>query len=105
MWHDIVDLRDFYETRLGAVTRRMLRREIRRLWPNLAGQRVLGLGYATPYLRQFQPEAERIVAFMPSSKGVVHWPSDGRGLTALSWSTAWRAARFSATCCARSGAC
>jgi SAM-dependent methyltransferase len=83
MWHDIVDLRDFYETRLGAVTRRMLRREIRRLWPNLAGQRVLGLGYATPYLRQFQAEAERIVAFMPSSKGVVHWPPDGRGLTAL----------------------
>jgi SAM-dependent methyltransferase len=83
MWHDVVDLRDFYETRLGAVTRRMVRREIRRLWPNLAGQRVLGLGYATPYLRRFLPDAERVLAFMPSSKGVVHWPPDGRGLTAL----------------------
>jgi len=83
MWHDVVDLRDFYETRLGAVTQRMVRREIRRLWPNLAGQRVLGLGYATPYLRRFLPEAERVLAFMPSSKGVVHWPPDGRGLTAL----------------------
>ncbi len=83
MWHDVVDLRDFYETRLGAVTRRMVRREIRRLWPNLAGQRVLGLGYATPYLRGFMPQAERVLAFMPSSKGVVHWPTGGRGLTAL----------------------
>jgi len=85
MWHDVVDLRDFYETRLGAVTRRVLRREIRALWPNVAGQRVLGLGYATPYLRQFLPEAERVFALMPSTKGVVHWPAEGRGrgLTAL----------------------
>ncbi len=83
MWHDVVDLRDFYETRLGAVTRRVVRREIRALWPDVAGQRILGLGYATPYLRQFLPEAERVLAFMPSSKGVVHWPPDGRGLTTL----------------------
>ncbi len=58
MWHDVVDLRDFYETRLGAVTRRVVRREIRALWPDVAGPRRLGLGYATPYLRQFLPEAE-----------------------------------------------
>jgi SAM-dependent methyltransferase len=83
MWHDVVDLRDFYETRLGAVARRMVRREIRALWPNVTGQRVLGLGYATPYLRQFLGEAERVLAFMPSSKGVVHWPADRPGLTAL----------------------
>ena len=83
MWHDVVDLRDFYETRLGAVTRRVVRREIRSLWSDVAGQRILGLGYATPYLRQFLPEAERVLAFMPSSKGVVHWPPDGRGLTTL----------------------
>jgi len=83
MWHDVVDLRDFYETRLGAVTRRVVRREVRALWPDVAGQRILGLGYATPYLRQFLAEAERVLAFMPSSKGVVHWPPDARGLTTL----------------------
>ena len=85
MWHDVVDLRDFYETRLGAVTGRVLRRGIRGLWPNVAGQRIRGLGYATPYLRQFLSEAVRVLAFMPSSKGVVHWPAEGRGrgLTAL----------------------
>ena len=53
------------------------------MWPDVKGQRVLGLGYATPYLRQFLTEAERTLAFMPASKGVLHWPSEGRGLTAL----------------------
>ena len=83
MWHDVVDLREFYDTQLGQVARRMIRRRVRILWPNVRGQRVLGLGYATPYLRQFQSEAERVFAFMPASKGVVHWPSDGPGRTAL----------------------
>ncbi len=83
MWHDVVDLRDFYETQLGAVARRMIRRGIRAMWPDVRGQRLLGLGYTTPYLRQFLPEAERAAAFMPASKGVVHWPPEGRGLTAL----------------------
>jgi SAM-dependent methyltransferase len=83
MWHDVVDLRDFYESQLGEVTRRMVRRAIRSLWPSVTGQRVLGLGYATPYLRQFVPEAERVLAFMPASQGVIHWPQDGRGLTGL----------------------
>lgn len=83
MWTDVVDLRDFYETPLGLVARRMIRRGIRSIWPNVAGQRVLGLGYATPFLRQFQSEAERVFAFMPASSGVLHWPEEGPGLTAL----------------------
>ena len=83
MWHDVVDLRDFYETQLGAMARRMIRRGVRSMWPDMKGQRILGLGYATPYLRQFLSEAERTLAFMPASKGVLHWPSEGRGLTAL----------------------
>ncbi len=83
MWHDVIDLRDFYDTQLGGMARRMIRRGIRAMWPNVTAQRVLGLGYATPYLRQFRAEAERVFAFMPASRGVVHWPENGRGLTAL----------------------
>jgi hypothetical protein len=59
MHNDVVDLRDFYETRLGQVTRHMIRRGVRTLWPDVRGQRVLGLGYATPYLRHMDGEAER----------------------------------------------
>ena len=40
-----------------------------------AGLRLLGIGYATPYLGLFREEAERCLAFMPAAQGVVKWPS------------------------------
>jgi SAM-dependent methyltransferase len=83
MWHDVVDLREFYETRRGQVARHMVRRAVRSVWPDVRGQRVLGFGFATPYLRQFRSEAERVLAFMPASQGVMHWPPEGPGLVSL----------------------
>ena len=83
MWTDVVDLREFYDTRLGQVTRHLIRRRIRALWPDLRGQSLLGLGYATPYLRQFRDEAERVLAFMPAGQGVLRWPQEGSNLVAL----------------------
>ncbi len=61
----------------------MVRRGIRSIWPDLKGQSVLGLGFATPYLRQFRNEAERVLAFMPASQGVLHWPPEGPGVVSL----------------------
>lgn len=80
---DVVDLRDFYASNLGAVARRMVRRQIRHIWPSTKGARVLGLGFATPYLRSFVEESERVVAAMPARQGVIHWPASGPGLTTL----------------------
>ena len=77
MFSDVVDLREFYGTRLGQVARRMVGRRIRRMWPDLTGSRLLGLGYATPYLRPFIGEAERVMALMPAAQGVLHWPDEG----------------------------
>ena len=77
MFADVVDLREFYGTRLGQVARRMVGRRIRRIWPDLTGSRVLGIGYATPYLRPFIGEAERVMALMPAAQGVLHWPDEG----------------------------
>jgi SAM-dependent methyltransferase len=83
MWTDVVDLRDFYATGLGRVARRMIARRIRQLWPDLRGRNVLGLGYVTPFLGGFRGEAERVIAIMPAAQGVIHWPPDEPGLTAL----------------------
>lgn len=83
MYADVVDLRDFYTGRLGQVARRMIRRRIRLIWPDLTGMRLLGLGYATPYLRVFREEAERVLAVMPSSQGVLPWPPEGPNGVAL----------------------
>lgn len=87
MHTDVVDLRDFYETRLGQVARHMIRRGIRAMWPDVTGMSLLGLGYATPYMRQFRGEAQRVVAFMPASQGVLHWPVEGPSAVALNEET------------------
>jgi SAM-dependent methyltransferase len=83
MWSDVVDLRDFYQSDLGQVARRMIRRQIRALWPDLKGLSVLGLGFATPYLRTLQEDAERVVAVMPAGSGVLAWPPGERSLVCL----------------------
>ena len=65
------------------MTVRLLRARLREVWPNVRGETVLGLGYATPFLRPFIEEAERTMAFMPAQQGVTRWPREGRNLTAL----------------------
>src|SRR3974390_428047 len=80
---DVVDLRNFYSQRLGIVARRFVGRGIRALWNDTTAQRVLGIGYPTPYLGLFREEAERCLAFMPAAQGVIKWPSLRPGLAAL----------------------
>ncbi len=72
---DVIDLRDFYSQRLGIVARRLINRGIHARWPDAAGQRVLGLGYPTPYLGLFREDSERCIAFMPAAQGVLKWPT------------------------------
>lgn len=83
MFQDVVDVRDFYQTPLGRVTRQLLRARIRDIWPDVRGQSMLGLGFATPFLQPFREEAERVLAIMPAGQGVVHWPYNEPNLTAL----------------------
>ncbi len=83
MWTDVLDLNDFYSSTLGQMTVRLLRARLRDVWPNVRGETVLGLGYATPFLRPFREEAHRTLAFMPAQQGVTRWPREGRNLTAL----------------------
>ncbi len=83
MWTDVVDLRDFYTSALGRVARRMIIRRLRLIWPDVRSLSVLGLGYATPFLGAFRSQAGRLLAMMPAMQGVLHWPADAAGLTAL----------------------
>jgi SAM-dependent methyltransferase len=76
-------LEDFYESRMGQVTRRLILRRLRAHWPNVSGQRVLGFGYAAPYLRAIAGDAERVIAAVPAPQTALPWSIGGRGLTAL----------------------
>jgi SAM-dependent methyltransferase len=80
---DVVDLRDFYAQRLGIVARRFVGRGIRTRFSDLRGLRVLGVGYATPYLGLFREEADRCLAFMPAVQGAIKWPTNRPDLAAL----------------------
>lgn len=77
MYADIAELREFYTSPMGEMARRLLRRQVRLMWPSVAGQTVLGFGYATPLLRPFLDEADRVMAFMPAAQGVLPWPREG----------------------------
>src|ERR1700756_3671490 len=80
---DVIDLRNFYAQQLGVVARRFVSRGIRARWKDTHALRVLGIGYATPYLGLFREEAERCLALMPAPQGVVRWPSSRPALAAL----------------------
>jgi SAM-dependent methyltransferase len=80
---DVVDLRNFYSQQLGVVARRFIGRGIRTRWNDTRALRVLGVGYATPYLGLFREEAERCLAMMPATQGVIRWPSTRAALAAL----------------------
>jgi SAM-dependent methyltransferase len=83
MYLDVADLRAFYGDRMGLVARRLIGARLKAHWPSLAGERVLGFGYATPYLRDLGRDAERVVAFMPAAQGVVNWPREGPNAAAV----------------------
>ncbi|MSO97188.1 MAG: methyltransferase domain-containing protein [Rhodospirillaceae bacterium] len=83
MWLDVIDLSDFYASPLGRLVRRLIGRRLQEIWPDSRTQRVLGLGFAVPYLPPFRDDAERALAVMPPGQGVIHWPDDGPGLVCL----------------------
>jgi len=74
MYQDVVDLKAFYDSALGRITARLIRRQITLLWPDISRMDIMGLGYATPYLDVFRSRASRVISIMPAPQGVVHWP-------------------------------
>ena len=80
---DVVDLREFYASALGQAARRLIARRLAARWPNLRGGRLLGLGYAVPYLEALGSHAERSLCFMPARMGASRWPEAGKPKSAL----------------------
>lgn len=80
---DIVDIRAFYSGRLGRITERTVAMALASIWRAMPGERLLGLGYALPWLDRFGADAERVLAFMPARQGAVNWPVGGPSATTL----------------------
>lgn len=73
---DARELSQFYDGALGRRARRMILTRLRQSWPNVKGLRVLGFGFAAPYLRAFLPDAERVLTVSPAEMGVIAWPAE-----------------------------
>lgn len=84
MRRDVLELRQFYATRLGRAAREMVSRKVLETWDDARDLDVLGLGYATPFLGPIRPAARRVVAAMPAQQGVELWPAEGANLACLS---------------------
>ena len=83
MHSDIVDLRSFYASLLGRLAERSIAMALSSVWAELPNERLVGLGYALPWLDRFGTDAERVFAFMPGTQGAVNWPAGGPSSTAL----------------------
>ena len=83
MHSDIVDLRSFYASQLGRLTEHSIGMALSSLWTAVPNERLVGLGYALPWLERFGTDAERVFAFMPATQGAVIWPASGPTATAL----------------------
>ena len=83
MRRDVLELREFYASRLGRVARTIIARRLHEAWGSAGALDVMGLGYATPYLGAFRFEARRSVAAMPAAQGVEVWPTVGGALACL----------------------
>jgi SAM-dependent methyltransferase len=76
MPQDVRALTDFYHAPLGQLAQRVILRRIRNFWPNMRGRRLLGYGFAIPYLDAFG-DAERAIAAIPAHLGEKEIPYAG----------------------------
>jgi SAM-dependent methyltransferase len=77
MTPDVTRLIGFYKSPLGKIARALVREQIVRLSGPTDKRRVLGLGFASPYLRFALADAERVLCFMPARQGADAWPREG----------------------------
>jgi SAM-dependent methyltransferase len=74
----------FYATPRGAVVGTLLRDRLAHLWPRCAGEAILGLGHAAPYLRLWRQQARRCVGVAPAQLEAQRWPADAPNLICAS---------------------
>ncbi|WP_108398192.1 class I SAM-dependent methyltransferase [Devosia submarina] len=80
---DVQRLISYYKSPLGRISRALVREQVIGLAEDVTGKRILGLGFATPYLRFTLDRAERVLAFMPARQGASAWPREGPSHTIL----------------------
>jgi len=74
MYNDIASLQAFYASDLGCALRECVGRALAAYLPVRLDERVMGFGYALPWLDEFRERSERCLAMMPARQGAQIWP-------------------------------
>ncbi len=74
MRRDVLELRAFYASPLGAAARTLISRKVVEAWGDAKDLDILVMGYATPFADDLAVRARRVVAAMPPEQGVEAWP-------------------------------
>jgi SAM-dependent methyltransferase len=75
MEHDSANLSAFYASPLGQVARRLILNRLQDIWPDMHGTRLLGYGFAIPFLRSLANDADHVAALIPTQLGAIAWPA------------------------------
>jgi SAM-dependent methyltransferase len=78
---DSRNLRRFYDSPRGQIVCRYIARRLNKHLSRAKGQRLLGVGHATPFLESFLACAERVVAAEPVWGRATPWPTIGPALS------------------------
>jgi SAM-dependent methyltransferase len=76
MDHDSANLSAFYASSMGQVAERLIASRLQEFWPDVRGTRLLGYGFAIPFLSGFAQNADRVAALIPAQLGAMAWPTD-----------------------------
>ena len=71
MRQSVIDLENFYDSRLGLAAQSMVARRLDSVWPDLSGRDILGYGYCYPFLAPYLGDAKRMVLAMPGGQGAI----------------------------------
>jgi len=72
---DIVNLRQFYSSRLGRKVKTRLAQNALAHWPGHTGDIIVGIGYTLPVLRVLERTGPaKVLALMPAEQGALYWP-------------------------------
>jgi len=82
---DVIKLREYYASPLGIASANSISAALTVLWGESRNERVMGLGYTTPWLDRFNADAECTLNFMPAAQGALHWPTGKPSATALAF--------------------
>lgn len=85
MWIDVKDWQRFFDSQMGRTYLHLIQPSIVAKCTHLKDQKVLGIGFALPYLDMLSQQGEdrACIAAMPSYLGACHWPDNKPNRVAL----------------------